>query len=112
MDQHLLYLLQYFQSFQHFPGWQKQLDRNPALFAYDYLQDGFWRESEPEFTRSLDNIVISLEEDDFADLEDKHHLLNALKYLGSKDEELKKRLEIYDTILLKSSNISELNKLL
>ena len=77
----------------------KQLDRNPALFAYDYLQDGFWRESEPEFTRSLDNIVISLEEDDFADLEDKHHLLNALKYLGSKDEELKKRLEIYDTIL-------------
>src|SRR3989344_5633272 len=77
----------------------KQLDRNPALMAYDYLQDGFWRESEPEFTRSLDQLLIGLKGDSFSGLEDKHHLLNALKYLGSKDEELKKRLEIYDTIL-------------
>ena len=77
----------------------KQLDRNPALMAYDYLQDGFWRESEPEFTRSLDQLLIGLKQDSFSGLEDKHHLLNALKYLGSKDEELKKRLEIYDTIL-------------
>jgi len=77
----------------------KQFDNNPIFFGYDFSQDNFWRDFEPEFTKNLDRIVIGLAGDNFSGLRDKHHILNALKYLGSTNETLERRLEVYDTIL-------------
>ena len=77
----------------------KQFDKSSLFFAYDFAQDNFWRENEQEFSKNLDRIVIGLAGDNFSGLEDKHHILNALKYLGSANEPLEKRLEVYDTIL-------------
>ena len=77
----------------------EKVNANPALLQYDYLQDQFWRKAEPEFSRTLDNILLFIKGDAFNGLQEKHHLFNALKYIGSKEEPLKERLRIYDTIL-------------
>lgn len=75
------------------------LEQNPPLINYDFMQDGFWREVLPDFTRQFDQVAIRLSGDDFRGLEEKHHLMNALKYLGTQEEPLERRLVIYDTVL-------------
>ena len=88
------------------------IDNNPALLSYDYLQDAFWRNTEREFTESLDRIVIALQKDYFTGLEDKHHVFNALKFLGSTEEPFETRMQIYDTILPFNNPTSEHNRVL
>ena len=90
----------------------KQFDVNPALFAYDYLQESFWRKNDPEFSKLLDQVLIGLKGDDFSGLREKQHILNALKYLGARDEDLERKIEIYNTIVPFSSiNHGESKKL-
>ncbi len=90
----------------------KQFDVNPALFAYDYLQESFWRKNDPAFSKLLDQVLIGLKGDSFSGLREKQHILNALKYLGARDEDLERRIEIYNTIIPFSSiNHEETKKL-
>ncbi|MFC1698218.1 hypothetical protein ACFL1H_07795 [Nanoarchaeota archaeon] len=88
----------------------KSLEENTALLNYDYLQNDYWNEEQPEFSKKLDSILIRLKQDDFTDLSEKHHIINGLKYLASKDEPLEKRLEIYDTITPFNDNSKIKNK--
>lgn len=91
-------------------GVVSKLNMNKALLSYDFLQDRFWREVEPDFTKKLDQTTIHLMGDEFQGLEDKHHIFNALKYLGSRDELLETRLAVYDTILPFNHNSTKNNK--
>ncbi len=75
-----------------------RMNENTALLHYDYTQEGFWREVEPEFSKSIDRVLISLRGDDFSTLEEKYHLINAVKFIGCKDSEMAEKLKVYDTI--------------
>jgi hypothetical protein len=75
-----------------------KLDKNPTLLAYDPAQDGHWKKTECDFINTLDELLISFEGDSFASLDDKHHLLQAIKYLAAGDS-IEERQKIYDTIL-------------
>ena len=74
------------------------INKSPALRSYDFMQDEFWQATNPEFSRSLDQILITLQGDEFTSLQDKQHIVNALKYLGSASEEFDERMKIIDTI--------------
>ncbi len=86
------------------------IEKNPELLCYDYLQDCFWKNAEPEFSFHLDKVLIKLKGDDFSGLQDKHHVVNALKYINSKEEPLEKRLNVYDTILPFNDHASDYNE--
>ncbi len=81
------------------------LNSNPNLFSYDPLLESS-NNFNQEFISSLNRALIFLTQDDFRGLIDKHHLLNGIKYLGSKDDSLENRLICYDTILPLSQQCS------
>lgn len=74
-------------------------DSKPELLFYDHSEDDFWSLTEKEFTKNLDELLIGLTGDDFNGLNHKHHLWNAIKYLGTEEWEVKDKLIVYDTIL-------------
>ena len=76
-----------------------RLNKNPTLLRYDPMQDGYWRKQEGRFAEALDDLLIATVRDDFHSVDAKHHVLQAVKYLGVEDTPLKEREEIYDTIL-------------
>src|SRR3989344_2216598 len=89
----------------------ERVTKNPSLLQYDPMQDGFWRKNDPAFSENLDDLLISIVRDDFTDVDAKHHVLQAVKYLGVEDSPFEKREEVYDTILpFQGSVQSELNE--
>ena len=77
----------------------ERLNKNPDILKYDPMQDGFWRKKEGRFTDALDDLLFSIVSDDFHSVDAKHHVLQAVKYLGVEDASKKEREEVYDTIL-------------
>ena len=75
------------------------MNKNPALLNYDPIQDGYWKRESPRFVETLDDILISVVRDDFHSLDAKQHVLQAVKYLGLKDEPFNEREKVYGTIL-------------
>ncbi len=90
------------------------VNKNPALLSYDYSQEEFWQEVEPEFSTSLDSIAIALRGDSFSDIREKHHVLNAIKFLGSADGTPEEKFETYEKILpfMDNSAIKDKDKVL
>lgn len=82
------------------------LDRNPKLMAYDPRQDGFWKQKESAFIKTLDTLLISTEGDRFSSIDDKHHILQAIKYLAA-GETLEEKERIYDSIVPFNGGILE-----
>ncbi len=76
-----------------------QMKKDASLLFYDYSQESFWKKLAPEMTDTLDRLVIQLKRDSFTGLSEKQHLMNAFKYISTKDEDLKMKLKMYDTIL-------------
>ncbi len=76
-----------------------RLNKNPTLLRYDPMQDGYWRKQEGRFAEALDDLLIATVRDDFHSVDAKHHVLQAVKYLGVEDTPLKEREKVYDTIL-------------
>ncbi len=77
----------------------ENINKNPALLRYDPMQDGYWKRREGEFTKTLDDLLINCLRDDFHDTDSKHHVLQAIKYLGVEGASFKEREEVYSTIL-------------
>ena len=76
-----------------------RLNKNPTLLRYDPMQDGYWRKQEGRFAEALDDLLIATVRDDFHSVDAKHHVLQAVKYLGIEDTSSKEREKVYDTIL-------------
>jgi hypothetical protein len=76
-----------------------RLNKNPTLLRYDPMQDGYWRKQEGRFAEALDDLLIATVRDDFHSVDAKHHVLQAVKYLGVEDAQSKEREKVYDTIL-------------
>ncbi len=76
-----------------------ELNNTPALVCYDVFQDEFWEKTSPKFTEALDGALIQLRGDMFSGLHEKHHLLNAIKYIAVEEEPLEAKVQIYNTIL-------------
>lgn len=74
-------------------------DALPALYGYDDSYDRFWNEQQPQFAQVADELVIQLLGDQFRGFTDKHHVMNAIKYMGSEEFSKQKRWPIYDIIL-------------
>lgn len=75
------------------------LDKNEELFLYDPLQDGYWKQQgEKEFVSSLDELAVAVSRDDFHDLDVKHHILQAIKYLGTRNEPAEVKDKVFETI--------------
>ncbi len=64
----------------------EMLRREPALAGYDPLQDTRWAAQEPKFSDRLERVLISALSDRFGGTDEKHHLLQAIRYLGTKDQ--------------------------
>ncbi len=77
----------------------ERLNKNPTLLQYDPMQDEHWKKNELEFAESLDDLLITLVRDDFHNVDAKHHVLQAVKYLGTEDSPSTERERVYDTIL-------------
>ncbi|MBI5065005.1 hypothetical protein HZA97_02105 [Candidatus Woesearchaeota archaeon] len=86
------------------------VSKNNALLSYDFLQDDFWRGVEPEFSKTLDLILIRLKGDAFSGLQDKHHIINAIKYLAGSNLSFDDKVEVYDTILPYNTPNTKLNE--
>lgn len=76
-----------------------KIDKDRSLFSYDPRQDQFWMRKDKEFIRKLDDLLFCVAKDGFQSSEEKHHVVQALKYLGGKGEPAGERLKIYDSIL-------------
>ncbi len=83
---------------------QKSIDimnTQKDLINYDPLQDGYWNKNEKtkEFSQRLEVILMSLINEQFQFVEDKHHILQAIKYLAVRNGEEKDIEEVCGTIL-------------
>lgn len=78
---------------------KEMLEQDYSLTQYDFTHDMFWRAVEPGFTNTLDHLLISLTQDEFASLEDKHHLWNAVSWLWGKEKPIREYVELCDTLL-------------
>lgn len=76
----------------------ERLSENPQLQNYDPFQEDYWDRKEPDFTGTLDELLIGVMKDSFDSIDKKHHVLQAVKYLGVENSS-EKRKEVYDTIL-------------
>ncbi len=86
------------------------VSKNNALLNYDFLQDNFWRGVEPEFSKTLDLILIRLKGDAFSGLQDKHHIINAIKYLAGSNLNFDEKMQVYDTIMPYNTPNTQLNE--
>ena len=64
----------------------KTVDKDRRLLRYDSRQDLYWKRRIPAFSQCLDDLVIFGMGDSFRNMEDKHHFLQALKYLAIENE--------------------------
>lgn len=76
----------------------EDINNNPLLISYDPLQSPFWNRKNARFVDNLETILISIVGEDFNTIDDSHHILQAIKYLGSQNETPEERKRIYDTI--------------
>ena len=77
----------------------KSMEKDPRLLHYDYMQDNYWKRDNQKFNRTLDKVVISVLGDNLHTLEDKHHVLQAIKFLGVTESPFEEKERIYGTIL-------------
>lgn len=89
---------------------KEAIEKTPALLDYDYLQDEFWKVRCSDFSRSLEKILITIRRENFSTLKDKHHVIQAVKYMLTENKVADKRLRIFDTIKPFSPNSTEHNK--
>ncbi len=76
----------------------EELNSNMKLLDYDPFQDEYWKKNNPRAMEGLENILISLVKEDFNTLDTKHHIMQAIKYLGAAGEKDSERERIYGTI--------------
>ncbi len=76
-----------------------KLTKNSSLLKYDSMQDAYWKEQETKFADTLDSLLITTVGDDFHNVDSKHHILQAIKYLGVEEMDFEKREEVYNNIL-------------
>ena len=88
----------------------KIVDKDKRLLRYDYLQDNYWRKNNPEFTSTLDRILISIFADDLSSLSNKHHILQAIKFLGVKESPFEEKEKVYETISPVNGRVKEQKK--
>lgn len=86
-----------------------RMDANPMLMRYDPMQDGIWKKEEKEFVASLDDILIAVEGDNFRSSEERHHILQAIKYLAA-GESFEEKERIYNSIIPFEGGILSDNK--
>lgn len=60
---------------------EKMLDGENGVAAYDPMQDEYWRERNPKLTQNLDDLLIALQGEHFTRIDDKHHVLQAIRFL-------------------------------
>ena len=77
----------------------KEMDKDERLVSYDYFQENYWKKHNLGFSTTLDKVVISIMKDDFNNLEAKHHVLQAIKFLGVSEAPFEEKEKIYATIL-------------
>ena len=65
----------------------RQINRriDNALLFYDPRQSGYWEEKAPGVLSALDNILLRIKKDEFDSIEDRHHILQAIKYSNIDD---------------------------
>ena len=80
-----------------------ETNANPLLMQYDVQQDLMWRNRNPVFSKTLDTILVHVTRDRLRSIEDKHHIFQAVKYLGVADADNEERLKVYDTILARNN---------
>lgn len=74
------------------------LEKNKKLLMYDPLQDEHWKQEEGKFAAALDDLVVAICRDDFHGFAVKHHILQAIKFIGVRGEPFKVRNETCQTI--------------
>ena len=74
------------------------MERNSALLSYDPRQDGYWQKKEKRFVRTLDELLINISGENFQTLDAKHHLLQAVKFLGAAEMPFEEKARVYETI--------------
>ncbi len=63
------------------------MDNHEPLLFYDPVQDGYWQSTAPQFVAALERAVIHIMGDRCTSLDYKHHIAQAVKYLGAQSEE-------------------------
>jgi hypothetical protein len=76
----------------------RSMDEDDALLFYDSMQDRYWSEVAPEFIMALEKAVIQLMGDRCTSLDYKHHIAQAVKYLGARSESPERREAIVNSI--------------
>ena len=73
-------------------------DKDQRLLEYDYLQENYWNKHNPQFTQTLDEVVIASLRDNFDNPESKAHVWQAVKILGVKGSDFDEKEKVYDTV--------------
>ncbi|MDO8556462.1 MAG: hypothetical protein Q7R96_04810 [Nanoarchaeota archaeon] len=59
-----------------------RLPKRAELMRYDPLQDGYWLDTENRFVQALDDILIGITREEFCSIDEKHHIVQALKQVN------------------------------
>lgn len=89
---------------------REALNKNNALLNYDFLQADFWKENAPEFDSALDKLLIAVRKENLTSIEEKHHIMQAAKYLLSVNASDDDRMKVYFSILPYSTNSMQYNR--
>lgn len=66
---------------EHLKYVTQELISDQRLMQYDPVQDGFWSKENLDFIKTLDRVFVAIAEDKTDNLEKKHHVVQAVKYL-------------------------------
>ncbi len=77
----------------------ERMNKNPALLRYDPIQDGIWKKKEKRFSVGLEGLLVGMARDDFHTFDAKHHVLQAIKYLGVEELPFEEKKKIMESIL-------------
>jgi hypothetical protein len=76
----------------------ESMNENESLIWYDHSQENYWKNNDKDFSKTLDEIVISIFRDNLSSFESKQHVLQAIKFLGVLDESHEEKKRIYNSI--------------
>jgi hypothetical protein len=76
----------------------KILDKQDGVAGYDPTQDCYWREKNPTLVQSLDDLLIALQGEHFTRIDDKHHILQAIRFLKAENLPISEKNQLYLSI--------------
>lgn len=74
------------------------LDKQDGVAGYDPTQDCYWRERNPSLVQSLDDLLIALQGEHFTRIDDKHHILQAIRFLKAENLPINEKNELHLSI--------------